>query len=241
VAADEEASEMLAAAADRATLEAWVARREQGEPLAWIIGRTTFCAENVHVEPGLYVPRYQSEELAVRAAALLPPEGRGADLCTGTGAIAAHLARTVPGALVVATDIDALAARCARRNGARALVGDLGSGLRSGAFDVVTAVTPYVPTTELPLLPADVLRYEPRIALDGGADGLDRVRRLVQEARRLLRVGGWLLTEIGGDQDTAVQSLLDAAGFAAPTFWFDEDGDLRGVAAQLPRPTGGTR
>ncbi len=137
-----------------------------------------------------------------------------------------------PAATVVGVDLDPRAAACARRNGVRAIAGDLDDPLRSSVFDVVTAVAPYVPTGELRLLPADVRRYEPRIALDGGEDGLAVVRRVVSAGARLLRGGGWLLLEIGGDQDRALTPTLDANGFTSIDPWFDEDGDLRGVAAQ---------
>ncbi|HEX6237207.1 MAG TPA: HemK/PrmC family methyltransferase [Acidimicrobiales bacterium] len=236
VAADEEADELTASAPDGATLEAWARRREQGEPLAWIVGSVQFCGRTVHVDPGVYVPRWQSEDLARRAAGLLPAGGRAADLCTGAGAIAAHLAAESPTATVVGVDIDPRAVACAGRNGVAAVVGDADGPLRPGAFDLVTAVAPYVPTGELPFLPADVQRHEPRRALDGGHDGLDVVRRVVAEAARLLRPGGWLVTEVGGEQDRALGPTLAACGFDAATPWFDEDGDLRGIAARR-RPT----
>ena len=241
VAAGEEAGELLAAAPDAATLEAWVCRREQGEPLAWITGTLWFCGRPLAVDAGLYVPRYQTEDLATRAAAHLPPGGRAADLCTGTGAVAAHLAASVPGAAVVGVDVDPRAVACARRNLVPAVVGDLADPpLRPGAFDLVTAVAPYVPTDALALLPADVQRYEPRRALDGGADGLDLVRRVVAAAAGLLRPGGRLLLELGGDQDAALAPALAEAGFEPAQPWHDEDGDLRGIAARrrglVPRP-----
>jgi release factor glutamine methyltransferase len=233
VAAEEEAEELIAAAADDATLEAHLRRRERGEPLAWITGTLRFCGHLIHVEPGVYVPRLQSEELARRAATLLASTaGRAADLCTGAGAVAVHLMATVPAATVVGVDIDARAVACARRNGVATALGDLAESLRAGAFDVVTAVAPYVPTGQLHFLPADVLRHEPRHALDGGGDGLDLVRRIVASAARLLRPGGWLLIELGGEQDQALSATLASAGFAAANPWFDEDGDLRGLAAQ---------
>ncbi|MHB1710503.1 MAG: N5-glutamine methyltransferase family protein [Acidimicrobiales bacterium] len=233
VAADEEAGEMLAAAPDPETLDAWISRRERGEPLAWITGRLDFLGRTVHVQAGVYVPRSQSGELATRAARLLPEGGRAADLCTGAGAVAAHLLSVDPTAAVIATDIDPRAAACARGNGVAAVVADLDSGLRSRAFDVVTAVAPYVPTGEMRLLPADVVRYEPRLALDGGPDGLDVVRRLAAGAARLLHPGGWLLTEVGGDQGAALAPVLATTGFDPPLFWYDEDGDLRGLVAQM--------
>ena len=104
--------------------------------------------------------------------------------------------------------------------------------LRRGGFDVVTAVAPYVPTDDLRFLPADVQRYEPRLALDGGEDGLVLVRHVVRAAGELLRSGGWLLTEIGGDQDDRLAPALAAAGFDPAEPWYDEDDDLRGIAAR---------
>jgi release factor glutamine methyltransferase len=233
VAAEEEAHEMMAAAPDGEVLEAWVSRRERGEPLAWITGRLEFCGRWLHVAPGVYVPRVQSEELARRAGRLLPERGRAADLCTGAGAIAAHLLAEVPTASVIGVDFDPQAVACAASNGVRAVVGDVDLPLGpNGSFDVVTAVPPYVPTNELRLLPADVQRYEPRAALDGGADGLDVARRVVSAAARLLAPGGWLLIELGGDQDEALAPVLAASGFGDAESWRDEDGDLRGLAAQ---------
>lgn len=237
VAADEEADELVSTAPDAATLESWLARREEGEPLPWITGTLTFCGRTLHVSPGVYVPRLQSEHLASRAAALLPDGGFAVDLCTGAGAVALHLMDRVPTATVIGVDIDAQAAACARRNGVRAITGDLGGALHGrGLFDVVTAVAPYVPTGQLRLLPSDVQRYEPRVALDGGDDGLDLVRRIVAASSRLLHPGGWMLVELGGTQDQALAPGLAAAGFDRPEPWWDEDGDLRGLAAQAGGP-----
>ena len=232
VAADEEAEELIGAAPDRRTLEDWVARRERGEPLAWIVGVAPFCGQLLVVERGVFVPRPQSEELARRGAELLRVTGRAADLCTGSGAIARHLVARVPTATVVGVDIDRCAVACARRNGVTAVLGDLAGGLGSEAFDVVTAVAPYVPTSALGLLPADVRRYEPPRALDGGDDGLDLVRRVVWGAARVLRREGWLLLEVGGEQDRALAPVLEEAGFAAWVTWLDDEGSLRGLAAR---------
>lgn len=242
VAADEEADELLLWASDHGTLEGWLERRQRGEPLAWITGTAGFCGQDLHVAPGLYVPRPQSEELARRAAAVLPAHGRALDLCTGVGAIAAHLATDVPTAEVFGVDIDLGAAVCARRNGVRVFVADIDGALRVGGdtlFDVVTAVAPYVPTDALRLLPADVQRYEPRAALDGGVDGLDLVRRVVTAAGSLLCHGGWLLVEVGGAQDDALAPALFAGGFGESQRWCDEDGELRGVMARMGRPLTG--
>jgi release factor glutamine methyltransferase len=233
VAAREEAAALRVAARDGADLEARLRRREVGEPLAWIVGTVDFCGSVLRIATGVYVPRPQTEELARRAAAVLPDEGRAVDLCTGCGAIAAFLRATRPGAQVVGVELDPVAAALARDNGVAAVVADAGAvPLPTGAFDVVTAVAPYVPTAAIALLPADVQRHEPRSALDGGDDGLDLVRQVVVSAARLLRPGGRLLTEVGGDQDLELAPALTAAGFAPAEPWFDEDGDLRGIAAR---------
>lgn len=233
IAAGAEAAEMLSATSDGAVLESWVQRREQGEPLAWIVGSTTFCGHLIRVDPGVFVPRWQSEELACRAAAALSRHGgRAVDLCTGAGAIAVHLSHEAPDASVIGTDLDPTSVGCAQRNGVTALVADLGEPLRSAAFDVVTVVAPYVPTGALDMLPADVQRYEPTLALDGGADGLDIVRRVATTAARLLRPGGWLFAELGGQQAGALRRSLTELGFVASDAWYDVEGDLRGIAVR---------
>jgi release factor glutamine methyltransferase len=233
IAPEAEADELLRAAPDRPTLERWIEGRERGVPLPWLTGTTMFASRRVVVEPGVYVPRPQSEELARRAAShLLRRAGRAADLCTGSGAIAAHLCAEVPVAAVAAVDLDERAVRCARRNGVPTVLGDMGASLRERSFDVVTCVAPYVPTEELPVLHADVRRHEPPRALDGGEDGLTLVRCAIADAARILMPGGWLLTEIGGDQEPTVTAVLEAAGFDRIRPWHDDDGDLRGIEAR---------
>lgn len=241
VAAEDEAIELADAAPAADELESWVRRRERGEPLAWITGSLRFCGHDIRVGPGVYVPKLQTEELARRAAdRLAGARGHGAtralDLCTGAGAVAVHLMAACPDAAVIGVDADPRALRCARENGVPSVRGDLevdGPPFASRSFDVVTAVAPYVPTGELHLLPADVVRYEPLRALDGGVDGLRLVRRIVASAARLVRRRGWLLLEVGGEQDDALAGPLEAAGFGSVESWADEDGDLRGVAARL--------
>jgi release factor glutamine methyltransferase len=237
VAAEEEAAELAAAASDDSTLEGYLRRRENGEPLAWITGSLRFCDATIGVDPGVYVPRLQSEELARRAGDVLAACGPGAtavDLCTGAGAIAVHLRQAAPHARVVALDLDAKAVTCARRNGLTTARADAGRPpLRPDLFDLVTVVAPYVPTKALTYLPSDVVRHEPPVALDGGSDGLDVLRAIIPAAASLLRVGGRLFAEIGGDQDRSAAELLTSWGFVSPDTWEDEDGDLRGVEARL--------
>jgi release factor glutamine methyltransferase len=235
VAANDEARELADSAGTAAALDAMVARRVAGEPLAWITGRTVFCGLELFVDPGVFVPRWQSEALARAASVLLPECGVAVDLCTGAGSIAAVLAARRPAAEVLATELDPVAVACAQRNGVHVAQGDLFTPLPArlrGRVDVLTAVAPYVPRTALHRLPRDVLDFEPSIALDGGEDGLDVVRRIVSESVDWLGAGGDVLLEVGSDQCDDVARLLERAGFHAPSVIEDADGDPRGVRAQ---------
>ncbi|MGD0748473.1 MAG: HemK family protein methyltransferase [Acidimicrobiales bacterium] len=238
VAAEEEAAELAAAVAggDRVLLASLAERRMNGEPIAWITGRAEFGGLSVHVEPGVYVPRWQSLTLVGRAAARLPDRGTGIDLCTGSGAIAAALRAGHPAARIVATDSDGRAVACARANGVEAYQGDLFAGVPAslrGRADVVVAVVPYVPTAELRMLPRDTLHFEETSHYDGGPDGTDLLRRVVTEAPRFLRSGGALLLELGGEQADALRPVLEEVGYRAVQTWSDTDGDIRGVEAIL--------
>jgi release factor glutamine methyltransferase len=216
VAAAEEAAELLAAGGD---LEALVARRLTGEPLAWITGTAPFCGLWIRVDPGVYVPRWHTEALAWRAVQRLPAEGVAIDLCTGSGAVAKVLMTHRPGARVLASDLDASSVACARSNGVEAYQGDLFAPLPEVLADVVVGVVPYVPTPSLPLLQRDTFTFETSLAYDGGDDGLDVVRRVIAEAPGFLRPGGVLLLELGGDQAAALggDPILD------------DEGDVRGI------------
>jgi release factor glutamine methyltransferase len=239
VAPGDEAEELLAAAGDAVELRRMLARRVTGEPLAWITGRTTFCGLDVVVDPGVYVPRWQSEPLARLAAELLPPAGLGVDLCTGSGALALVMLAQRPGARVVGTEIDPVAVRCARRNGVVVYPGHLDSALPTelaSAVDVMTGVVPYVPDDALHLLPRDVQRFESAVALDGGRAGLEAIASVVGSSPSWLRPGGWLALELGGDQVPPVTVLFEAAGYGAIGVLEDDDGDPRAVYGRL---TGG--
>lgn len=231
-----EAEMLLAASADGARpIDELVARRLRGEPIAWITESVEFCGVRLSVDPGVFVPRPQTQSLARRAASLLPNAGIAVDLCTGSGAVAAVLGSTRPRATVLATDLDPAAAACARRNRVRAFVGDLDEPLpRSllGRVDVLTAVVPYVPSEELHLLPRDVLEHEPCRALDGGPGGTAVLLRAAEAAGRWLRPGGSVLLEIGGDQADPVAAALKAAGLPTIRVHRDEDGRVRAIEAR---------
>ena len=183
----------------------------------------------MRVDPGVYVPRPQSELLARRAVERLPDDGTAIDLCTGCGAIAAALLAARPGARVLATDADARAVACARVNGVDAHLGDLFAPLPPTAADVVVAVVPYVPTGELGLLQRDTFTFEAPLAYDGGPDGTALLRRVVAAAPAFLRPGGALLLELGAGQPELLSADLERAGFSDVTVLTDEDGDVRGV------------
>jgi len=220
-------------------LEELLARRLAGEPLAWITGWVRFCEARLRVDPGVFVPRPQTESLARRAVALLPSNGIAVDLCTGSGAIAVVLGRARPRATVIATDIDPAAVACARRNGVEALPGDLDEPLPPALrrrVDVVTAIVPYVPTEELHLLPRDVLAHEPRRALDGGPRGTVVLERAARAAARWLRPGGSVLLEIGGEQADELSTSMADAGLTAIRVHRDEDERDRAIEARQPEP-----
>jgi release factor glutamine methyltransferase len=235
VAADEEAEELMAAASTDPELARMVARRVTGEPLAWITGRVRFCGLDVAVASGVYVPRWQTEPMARSAAELLPRTGLGVDVGTGSGAVAMVMQAARPHARVVATEVDAVAARCARGNGVVVYEGDLDTPLPielASQVDVMTAVLPYVPGDALHLLPRDVQRFEPLQALDGGEGGLALVSRIVRRSPEWVKPGGWLLLELGGDQVGGVTALLSGSEYGEITVLEDDDGDPRAIVGR---------
>jgi release factor glutamine methyltransferase len=252
VAPEEEAHELLArAGSDNALLDQLVARRLTGEPLAWITGRITFCGLELVVDPGVYVPRWQTEQLARRAVELLPPGGTAIDLCTGTGAIARTLLvgptageglgqRTSAAVRVLATDLDERAVACARANGVDAYCGDLFAPLPDplrGQVDLVVAVVPYVPTPALALLQRDTLTFESPLSYDGGPDGTDVLRRVLAESPRYLRPGGVVLLELGGEESDALSDDVARLGYVDVAVLLDDDDDVRGLEATWPGPS----
>jgi release factor glutamine methyltransferase len=233
---------------DPEALEAMVARREAGEPLQYVIGWAPFGPLRIRVGPGVFVPRPETEglaDLAARHLRQVPPKARVAlDLCTGSGAIACFLANAVPGARVVATELDPGALAWARRNcaehGVELYAGDLDQPLPAdlaGRVRVLCANVPYVPSGAIATLPRDVREHEPRRALDGGPDGLEVLRRVAAVAPRWLAPGGALLCEIGEDQGQSVTALLQAAGLTEVAVRPDLAGRDRVVTGRRPAET----
>lgn len=201
-----------------AALRALVARRLSREPAAYILGRREFYDLDLEVTPAALIPRPETEllvEEALRLAPSLPPRPlRIIDVGTGCGAVALALAKHLPEALVVGSDVSLEAIGLARRNAQRLgltqrvqwVLADLLAGL-SGPFDLIVANLPYVKDSQWETLAPEIRLYEPRLALDGGADGLRHIRRLLAQAAERLRPGGALLLEIGDDQAPAARRL----------------------------------
>jgi len=217
-----------------------VRRRAAGEPTAWLTGRREFLGRSFRVDPRVLVPRPETELMVEAALDLLPEAGAALDLCTGSGCIAVSLALSRPGARVTATEISPGALALARENAAALgapvdfLEGDLFAPLPLDLrFDLVVSNPPYVPAGEIEGLSREV-RREPRIALDGGPDGLDVVRRVVAGAPARLRPGGALVIEMHETHTVPLPALCLAAGFAEAAVHRDLASLPRWVVARLP-------
>jgi release factor glutamine methyltransferase len=222
----------LVAAANRklapdesSTLEAFAARRLEGEPIARILGQKEFWGLPLKLSAQTLVPRPDTEtvvELALEIVRAVPARPlRIVDLGTGTGAILLALLHELPAALGLGTDISLEALRTARRNAA-----DLGLASRAafvacnyaaalaGPFDLIVSNPPYIRSADIAGLAAEVRNHDPVAALDGGADGLDAYRALVPQAMNLLAPGGALVVEGGKGQSGPIGTLMTAAGLS---------------------------
>jgi len=214
-----EAQWICDAAPDEQTALALAERRAKGEPLQYVLGTAQFRHLELEVGPGVFIPRPETELVADRAMELLPQGGTLVDLGTGSGAIALSVAHERPDATVLATEADPGAYPWAVRNRDRLglrvemIQGDLFEGLPHdlrGAIDVVVSNPPYVSTDRRDILPIDVREHEPEKALYGGGDGMLVVTRLARDARTWLRPGGWLVLEMGAQQQQDMTTLLAA-------------------------------
>jgi release factor glutamine methyltransferase len=223
-------------------IESLLARREAGEPVAYITGRREFWSLPLTVAPAVLIPRPETERLVERALTRIPAgsEVTVADLGTGSGAIALAIAHDRPRARVIATDASPGALAVARGN-ARALNistidfrhGEWVAALGGEDFDVIVSNPPYIPAGDPHLQQGD-LRFEPRAALVSGTDGLDAIRAIVRDARSHLKPGGWLLLEHGHDQAGAVENLLKQSGYREILGYLDLAGHHRVMEARSP-------
>jgi release factor glutamine methyltransferase len=225
--AEDEAELLIATARTPDELDAMVEQRAGGLPLEQVLGWAEFCGLRIAVEPGVFVPRRRTEFLVQQAVLLVPsPEAIVVDLCCGAGAIAAALAAAVPDVEVHAIDLDPAAVRCARRNvPGRVYQGDLYQPLPArlrGRVGILAANVPYVPTGEIGFLPPEARAHEPLVALDGGPDGLDVLRRVAVGAPEWLVPGGHLLIETSERQVPAASAAFAASGLTPRVATADE-------------------
>jgi release factor glutamine methyltransferase len=230
---------------------ALLARRVDGEPAAYITGRREFWSLDFLVTPAVLVPRPETEMLVEVAVGLFEAESQISerkfqilDLGTGSGAISISLAKEITNAEVWATDVSLDALEIARANARRHgverkihfLSGDVFEPVRDRPelFDMIISNPPYVRRAALDALPRDVRDFEPRVALDGGADGLEFYRRIIPGALGYLTMSGFLAVEIGADMGEDVARLFtDAGGYAPPQLCRDLAGKQRIVCARM--------
>ena len=231
--AEDEARLLISAASTPADLAAMVDRRAAGQPLEHVVGWAKFCGLRIAVDPGVFVPRRRSEflvrqavGLACRAAAShsgqAGPPAVIVNLCCGSGALGAAVTAALDRAELHAADVNPAAVRCARRNlaacGGRVYEGDLYQPLPStlrGRVGILLANVPYVPTEAVQTLPPEARLHEARLALDGGPDGLDVLRRVAAAAPLWLAPGGHLLIETSERQALRAAEAFTRHGLAA--------------------------
>lgn len=220
--AEDEAALLVEAAETPAGLDLLAGRRVAGQPLEHVLGWAEFRGLRIAVDPGVFVPRRRTEWLVTQAVALTKPGAVVVDLGCGSGALGVALAAELGGIELYAADLDPAAARCARRNvaavGGTVYEGDLFDplppGLR-GRVDVLLANMPYVPSEEIALMPPEARRHEATVALDGGTDGLDVIRRVADAAPSWLAPRGSVLVEVGERQVSRVTEAFTGSGLRA--------------------------
>ncbi len=193
--------------------------REKREPLQYLLGEQCFYGLDFSVDGRVLIPRQETETLCEIGIGVIfgKKDAHVLDLCTGSGAIAVVIKHECPQTCVTAVDLSAdalaLAESNAKMNGAdiRFLRGDLFAPVRGERFDLILSNPPYIPSADCDALQPEVMR-EPRMALDGGADGLDFYRRIANEANELLAAGGMLAVEVGDGQADAVKTLFERGG-----------------------------
>jgi release factor glutamine methyltransferase len=229
--AEDEARLLLAEAGSAPALDVLVARRVAGQPLEHVLGWAEFGGLRIAVAAGVFVPRRRTEVLVEEAVGLSRPGAVVVDLCCGSGALGVAVATAVDRVELYAADVDPAAVACARANvarvGGQAYEGDLFEALPAsvrGRVDLLLANVPYVPSDAVALMPPEARLHEARVALDGGPDGLDVARRVIEAAPEWLAPGGSLLFETSEDQATSAVGAVAAAGLRARVVSDDERG-----------------
>ena len=228
-------------------VEDLIARRIEGEPVAYLVGEWEFYGLTFTVNRHVLIPRPDTEVLAQRAIALMQGVGEGGrmlDLCSGTGCIGISVADQVPTCRTVLVDFSPEAVLLGKENLRRNKVGTRVTCFRGDArqapdaalwqFDVIASNPPYIPTADIAELDESVRGFEPHLALDGGADGLDFYRDITTLWKAVLRPGGYLLFEVGIHQAEAVRDLMQAAGYEEVQVHPDSVGIPRVVEGRIP-------
>lgn len=243
--AEDEADVLLASAGTGEELESMVSRRVQGEPLEVIVGWAEFCGLRIQVDAGVFVPRTRTRILVDEGAWLIGPGAVVVDLCCGTGAVGAALQARQPDIDLYASDIEAAAVRCARRNveplGGQVLEGDLFDALPAALrhrVDLLVVNAPYVPTAAIATMPPEARDHEPLVALDGGADGVALHRLVAAEARSWLAPGGHLLIETSRGQAELTAEAVRAGGLVARVVTSDDLDATAVIGARGPNVLG---
>jgi release factor glutamine methyltransferase len=242
--AEDEARLLTEAAADPDELARLVEQRVAGIPLEQLLGWAEFYGLRIAVEPGVFVPRRRTELLVAQAVQRAPRHATVVELCCGSGAVAAALTTVLDHPDVYAADVDPAAVHCARRNlpNAQVYEGDLDAPLPeslASRVDVLVANAPYVPTEEIAFMPPEARDHEPRVALDGGADGLDIARRVMAVAPRWLAPTGVVLVETSKRQAPLLADAAIRAGLS-PRVVSDEDIGGTAVVAGWSAAAAGT-
>ena len=225
--------------AEEAEFRRMMARRLRREPLQYILGTAAFCGMELLTAPGVLIPRPETELLAEWAAERMAGrrEQEILDLCCGTGCLGLSLLKMLPGARVALSDLSGEAVRLARKNRERLgadceiLQGDLFGPLAGRRFDCIVSNPPYIPSAACECLQEEVMR-EPRMALDGGKDGLDFYRRIAAEAPAHLKTGGAVLLETGFGEAEDTAGIMREGGAARTEIRSDLNGIARMVLAE---------
>jgi release factor glutamine methyltransferase len=228
-------------------ISALAARRLKREPVSRILGRRPFWDLDLNVSPDVLVPRPETETVVEAALDFIERGGRRLeklrvlDIGTGTGALLLALLRELPNAIGVATDLSEAAIAVARGNAernelaerARFIVCNIADGIE-GPFDLIVSNPPYIAHAEIATLMPEVRDYDPLLALDGGADGLDAYRAIARDMHRLLAPGGRLIVELGMGQESSVAALFLQSGLTADDVRADLAGIPRALVAKFP-------
>ncbi|TWT57067.1 Release factor glutamine methyltransferase [Thalassoglobus neptunius] len=235
--------------AERTLMRSLVKRRATAEPVAYLVNHREFFSLDFEVNRHVFIPRPDTETLVVTALEVLKPlaSAKVLELCTGSACVSVAIAKNHPGTKVTTVELNADTAEVAARNIGKhhveerveLLQGDLFEPLREGErFNLIVSNPPYIPTAEIETLEPDVRDHEPRMALDGGADGLDLIRKIIHRAPDFLVPDGWLMMELDSSQAENACALLRQRGFQQVEAMADLSHNLRIVVGCRSGSTG---